>query len=138
MPEDSLLLVEDEHTYDLLYLYISPDGAVIDGDISNISIPQLLDSPPNILKCGDISTRVIQSFPDDHMTGSGDSKWIYFYGFVAATFSHRSYIHLICMAICFEERVEASPNSGRLQSSIYSFPEVQLQRTGNGYCKFQR
>lgn len=57
-------------------------------DISNLSVPQsdVLDLTPNILKCDNISTRVIQFFPDVHTTGSGESKWIYFYGFAAATF----------------------------------------------------
>ncbi|KAF8667032.1 hypothetical protein HU200_053203 [Digitaria exilis] len=57
-------------------------------DISNLSVPQsnVLDPTPNILKCDNISTRVIQSFSDVHTTGSGESKWIYFYGFAAATF----------------------------------------------------
>lgn len=57
-------------------------------DISNMSIPQsnVLDSTPHHLKCDDMSTRVIQLFPDVHKTSSGESKWFYFYGFVIAIF----------------------------------------------------
>ncbi|KAL6619922.1 hypothetical protein ACP70R_035061 [Stipagrostis hirtigluma subsp. patula] len=57
-------------------------------NISNMSIPQsdVLDATPHYLNCDSMSARVIQVFPDVHNTGSGESKWFYFYGFVFAIF----------------------------------------------------
>ncbi|TVU16976.1 hypothetical protein EJB05_32981, partial [Eragrostis curvula] len=57
-------------------------------DISNMSIPQsdVIHSTQHYIKCGHMSTRTIQLFPDVQKTGSGESKWFYFYGFVAAIF----------------------------------------------------
>jgi hypothetical protein len=46
----------------------------------------VFDSVPHQLDCDQMNKSIIQPFPDVHKTGGGESKWSYFYGFIAAFF----------------------------------------------------
>ncbi|KAF8725493.1 hypothetical protein HU200_020020 [Digitaria exilis] len=44
------------------------------------------DSAPRHLDCVQMNKSIREPFPDVHKTGGGESKWYYFYGFIAAFF----------------------------------------------------
>lgn len=57
-------------------------------DVSNDPIPNsnVFDSVPHRLDCDQMNKSIREPFPDVHKTSGGESKWFYFYGFIAAFF----------------------------------------------------
>ncbi|XP_066366927.1 putative receptor protein kinase ZmPK1 isoform X2 [Miscanthus floridulus] len=57
-------------------------------NVSNVPIPHsnVFDSVPHRLDCDQMNKSIREPFPDVHKTGGGESKWFYFYGFIAAFF----------------------------------------------------
>lgn len=57
-------------------------------NVSDSPIPQsgVLESAPPRLDCNQMSRGIRDPFPDVQKTGDGESKWIYFYGFIIAIF----------------------------------------------------
>ncbi|CAN6330946.1 unnamed protein product [Urochloa humidicola] len=57
-------------------------------NISGVAIPHsnLFDSVARHLDCDQMNKSIREPFPDVHKTGGGESKWFYFYGFIAAFF----------------------------------------------------
>ncbi|KAK3140425.1 hypothetical protein QOZ80_5AG0400780 [Eleusine coracana subsp. coracana] len=72
-------------TSDVRTIYIKLPTSVNE---SNFSIPHssVFDSLPRHLECDQKSKNIIRPFPDVHKTGDRESKWFYFYGFIAAFF----------------------------------------------------
>ncbi|KAL6619963.1 hypothetical protein ACP70R_035102 [Stipagrostis hirtigluma subsp. patula] len=56
--------------------------------VSSVLIPRssVFDSVPHHLDCDQMSKSIREPFPNVHKTGEGESKWFYFYGFIAAFF----------------------------------------------------
>ncbi|CAL4896346.1 unnamed protein product [Urochloa decumbens] len=57
-------------------------------NVSGAIIPHsnLFDSVARHLDCDQMNKSIREPFPDVHKTGGGESKWFYFYGFIAAFF----------------------------------------------------
>jgi hypothetical protein len=72
-------------TSDVRTIYIKLSKKVNE---SNFRIPHsgVFHSSPNHLECDQMSKNIRQPFPDLHRTGGGETKWFYFYGFIAALF----------------------------------------------------
>uniref|UniRef100_A0A804PYA1 non-specific serine/threonine protein kinase n=1 Tax=Zea mays TaxID=4577 RepID=A0A804PYA1_MAIZE len=72
-------------TSDVRTIYLKlPTGV----SVSNALIPRsdVFDSVPRRLDCDRMNKSIREPFPDVHKTGGGESKWFYFYGFIAAFF----------------------------------------------------
>lgn len=72
-------------TSDVRTIYLKlPTGV----SVSNALIPRsdVFDSVPRRLDCDRMNKSVREPFPDVHKTGGGQSRWFYFYGFIAAFF----------------------------------------------------
>ncbi|XP_062223888.1 putative receptor protein kinase ZmPK1 isoform X2 [Phragmites australis] len=72
-------------TPDVRTIYLKLPTSV---NISSVLIPRsnVFDSVPHQLDCAQMNKSIIEPFPDVHKTGGGESKWFYFYGFIAAFF----------------------------------------------------
>ncbi|KAL6865290.1 hypothetical protein ACP4OV_016441 [Aristida adscensionis] len=72
-------------TNDVRNIYLKLPTSI---SVSSVHIPHsnVSNSVPPHLDCDQMSKSVREPFPNVHKTGGGESKWFYFYGFIAAFF----------------------------------------------------
>jgi len=79
-------------------------------NVLNVPIPRsnVFDSVPHHLDCDQMNKNISEPFPNVHKTSRGESKWFYFYGFIAAFFVVE--VSFISFAWFFVLRRELKPS----------------------------
>ncbi|KAJ1262467.1 hypothetical protein BS78_09G110000 [Paspalum vaginatum] len=94
-------------TPDVRTIYLKLPTSV---SVASVLIPHsnVFDSVPRDLDCDQMNKGIREPFPEVHKTGGGESKWFYFYGFIAAFFVVE--VSFISFAWFFVLRRELGPS----------------------------